>query len=497
MRIIKFLSFLLLYLIASIEAYSIDCTPPDCTKEELKKGIIWYHKTYQNLLGGPQDIHILDIDNNDPHITIKPVYKASSSCERISSMGKRTSAIGGINGGFFDGNNGCAPLGLVKIDNKVISYAVSTRPPRSALGIQSNKTILFRRTDSKDSFPEAIHALGGTPNLVKDGQKYVTTSEEQADFIAGVNPRTAICKTANNHFLMITVDGRATDKTGMNLDDLAQYLLWLGCSDGINLDGGGSTTMWIAGKGVVNTPSDGTERYVSNGLFVFYTDNLPPEIEHTPIVESEKKDITILAKVTDDYTLKAVNLKFRNIGETDFTSRSMASKGNDIYEATILANEIKSSKIQYYIAAWDGSLRTLLPSDAESANNYFEIFIKEIADAGEEDSFEDIKDSNDVYETLIDSTSDDITILDSTLTDDSNVEDAITYDIYNEDIINTDFVHLNDDKTIPEDTFEINDNFVLDITDLSDVRTLELSRENDLSSDINNSQSGCSCTFIE
>jgi hypothetical protein len=427
-------------------------------------------------------------------------------------MGNRTSAIGGINGGFFDVNNGCAPLGLLKIDNKVISYAVSTRPPRSALGIQADKTILFRRTDSKDSFPEAIHALGGMPNLVKDGQKYVTTSEEQADSIAGVNPRTAICKTSNNHFLMITVDGRAPNKTGMNLDDLAQYLLWLGCSDGINLDGGGSTTMWISGKSVVNNPSDGTERYVSNGLFVFYTDNLPPQIEHTPITESEKKDITISAKVTDDYNLKAVNLKFRNIGETDFTSRSMVNKGNDIYEATILANDIKDSKIQYYIAAWDGSLRTLLPADAESANNYFEISIKYIADAGEEDSFEDIKDSNDVindvyndvydindvYETLNDSISEDITILDSTTTDDIIAEDTITYDIYNEDIIsNIDIIYLTDDMNIFEDTYEINDNFIFEITDLYDARTLELSEENDLTSDINNSQSGCSCTFVE
>lgn len=128
----RLISYLLAFLLIPLHGSLIDCSWPDCTKRELKKGIIWYHKRYSNLLGGPQNINIVDIDISDPHIYIKPVYKQSSSCERTSSMGKRTSAVAGINGGFFDANNGCVPLGLLKIDNRVISYAVSYRPPRSA-----------------------------------------------------------------------------------------------------------------------------------------------------------------------------------------------------------------------------------------------------------------------------------------------------------------------------------------------------------------------------
>jgi len=46
-------------------------------------------------------------------------------------------------------------------------------------------------------------------------------------------------------------------------------LLKLGCVDAINLDGGGSTTMWIHQKGIVNFPSDKTgERPVSNALLI-------------------------------------------------------------------------------------------------------------------------------------------------------------------------------------------------------------------------------------
>jgi exopolysaccharide biosynthesis protein len=49
---------------------------------------------------------------------------------------------------------------------------------------------------------------------------------------------------------------------------------WLGCSSAINLDGGGSSTMYIKDSGVVNYPSDNNqhdhegERPVSNAILI-------------------------------------------------------------------------------------------------------------------------------------------------------------------------------------------------------------------------------------
>jgi len=55
----------------------------------------------------------------------------------------------------------------------------------------------------------------------------------------------------------------------MNLMETQKYLLDLGCYDAINLDGGGSTTMWIKDKGIVNFPSDKEgERLVSNAILL-------------------------------------------------------------------------------------------------------------------------------------------------------------------------------------------------------------------------------------
>ena len=61
------------------------------------------------------------------------------------------------------------------------------------------------------------------------------------------------------------VDGRAPSwSVGMSQLGLAGVLRRMGASDVINLDGGGSSAMWIAGRGTVNRPSDGTPRVVAN-----------------------------------------------------------------------------------------------------------------------------------------------------------------------------------------------------------------------------------------
>ena len=60
-------------------------------------------------------------------------------------------------------------------------------------------------------------------------------------------------------------------QTGMNLSELRELAHLLGCVDVLNLDGGGSTTLYVSGQGqtgVVNKPSGGVERAVASMLYV-------------------------------------------------------------------------------------------------------------------------------------------------------------------------------------------------------------------------------------
>jgi exopolysaccharide biosynthesis protein len=112
--------------------------------------------------------------------------------------------------------------------------------------------------------PGLNQLIGGNPILVQNGV-VVGPSDDR-------HPRTAIgINQDSTKLIFITVDGRQPGySVGMNLFELGSYMKEWGVYQGLNLDGGGSTTMVIRGK-VVNSPSDGTERTVSNGLLLVST----------------------------------------------------------------------------------------------------------------------------------------------------------------------------------------------------------------------------------
>ncbi|MEK4497028.1 MULTISPECIES: S-layer homology domain-containing protein [Ureibacillus] len=119
--------------------------------------------------------------------------------------------------------------------------------------------------DSKWQDAQFIVATG--PFLVRDGKPYImmSTASSRAREVA---PRTVVAVSKDKktvHF--ITVDGRQSHSKGMNMKELADYLVSLGVDTAINLDGGGSTTMAMRKYGsndvvVVNKPSGGSQRAV-------------------------------------------------------------------------------------------------------------------------------------------------------------------------------------------------------------------------------------------
>ena len=81
------------------------------------------------------------------------------------------------------------------------------------------------------------------------------------------NPRTVVAYNSSYVFFMVC-DGRSAQSVGMSSDEMATFCRnTLGATDGVNMDGGGSSEMWINGA-VMNQPSDGAERTVANGLMM-------------------------------------------------------------------------------------------------------------------------------------------------------------------------------------------------------------------------------------
>lgn len=114
--------------------------------------------------------------------------------------------------------------------------------------------------------------VGGWPRVVMNGRsiaEYANILEGTFPRFEGRNPRSAVGFSKDSAILyLITVDGRRPTDAGMTLAELARVMLQLGVHDGMNFDGGGSTTMVIEGK-IANVPSDRTgERPVGSGLLV-------------------------------------------------------------------------------------------------------------------------------------------------------------------------------------------------------------------------------------
>ncbi|WP_229402981.1 phosphodiester glycosidase family protein [Micromonospora okii] len=111
-------------------------------------------------------------------------------------------------------------------------------------------------------------AVGGGNVLVRDG-----AVQSIAD--ASLAPRTAVGFTADGkRMIMLTVDGRQVDSRGVTQTEMGRMMAELGAWTALNLDGGGSSTLLARRPGeasvrVENSPSDGTERAVPNGLAIY------------------------------------------------------------------------------------------------------------------------------------------------------------------------------------------------------------------------------------
>lgn len=109
------------------------------------------------------------------------------------------------------------------------------------------------------------------PGLVSNGEVVVGASDE-VDRAMASNPRTAIGKVADGHYVLVVSDGRTDESEGLSLAELATYMAdELGVECAYNLDGGGSSTMVYEGE-LVNVPTtsgrSSKERGVSDIVYI-------------------------------------------------------------------------------------------------------------------------------------------------------------------------------------------------------------------------------------
>jgi len=228
-----------------------------------------------SLFNSPQIISLIRLAKKDTFSYYFDLAHHPNKLLSTSQFATKESAIIAINGGFFNMDKGGSATYLeekdtvfhnnIPLDEKwaIADWAKTGAiiiPKSGQLKLEAAKSPTFYAHSKAE---ESVLITG--PLLINQGQK---TNLIQTDFVTKRHPRTCLCET-RDAILMITVDGRKTFAKGMSLLELQTFLMQQACTQAINLDGGGSTTMWLKGQGVVNTPSDiFGERKIANAILV-------------------------------------------------------------------------------------------------------------------------------------------------------------------------------------------------------------------------------------
>lgn len=236
-----------------------------------------YHFGEGELFCSAQHLFVIEVPAHSPR---RLAFAYDSVLTPVDTLARRREAFAAINGSFFDMDKG-NPVCYLRIDGQLLGentpqkndsvnrkyyqYATLTLGPTRLWVPDSNRTW--------ENILSHGDIMTAGPMLLRQGQ-YVPQRDDRT-FVTKRHNRTALGLRPDGTTVLLVADGRFKDKAeGLTLPELERVMRWLGCTEAINLDGGGSSTMYIKDKGVVNYPSDNNrhdhegQRPVSNAILL-------------------------------------------------------------------------------------------------------------------------------------------------------------------------------------------------------------------------------------
>ena len=231
---------------------------------------------FTDLYKGPQYINIIEMPSSKKlHFDI-----AVSEMKQTSLISREHQALASINGSFYNMKEGFSVCYLAK-GKEVIDNTQNHLFARctGAVYVHKKKTLIFPwNKEIENEYKQRKGATLVSGPLLRQNGKDVWNDENDS-FNKTKHPRSAIFTTKDKKTVFITVDGRRKgNATGVSIAELTHLIRILGGHDALNLDGGGSTTLWLEGapeNGVLNSPSDNGkfdhqgERKIPNIIYVY------------------------------------------------------------------------------------------------------------------------------------------------------------------------------------------------------------------------------------
>lgn len=228
--------------------------------ERVAEGVEYRHLERDGL-----DAHLVRIDLRTQALEVV----ATTAAERgltVSDFARGRAAVVAVNGDYFD--TSLNPFGLAMGDGVVWWQAAAGVRRQEVLGVGPGRARIFPRAESlREPKRWMTGAVAGWP-LVVENCAPVDALPGSPHFTLAPHPRTAVGLTRDRRTLLLLVaDGRREGVPGLTLPELAERMVEAGACTALNLDGGGSSALWLRDR-IVNRPSDGFERKVANHLGV-------------------------------------------------------------------------------------------------------------------------------------------------------------------------------------------------------------------------------------
>ena len=206
--------------------------------------------------GGPAPGELVGYSTLGGTLEAPPPYACSA---RLLPEGPpKPASRDGVNRDFTVDAVGCSASAPALRGGIVISAAPATDEATQLLTLSNGTRMRLHWTLG---WPDVFDAVGGAPMLMRGGSPTPICGS------CARQPRTAVGLTADGKILLVVVDGRSRRSIGVTLAQLRGIMRDLGAVTALNLDGGGSSEMVVDGR-VVNHPSDGHERHITNAILV-------------------------------------------------------------------------------------------------------------------------------------------------------------------------------------------------------------------------------------
>ena len=197
--------------------------------------------------------------------------------DSTSALCLKSNAFAGINGSYFNMDS-LTTATFFKDDGFIIGATTPDETFRTNSAVVLNpEEVRFEVCDTADLFERDWEVIAGGPILVHEGvaATYGEDRPHWKSFYDKRHPRSVMGKDADGGVWFVVVDGRFPGEAeGMTIAELTDLCGRLGLTEAINLDGGGSSTLWVLPAGVLNHPCDNKrfdhegQRIVPNAVVV-------------------------------------------------------------------------------------------------------------------------------------------------------------------------------------------------------------------------------------